>query len=506
MSHQIYIYAAPRDKVSANAARAVLEAEGMGCWIASRDLPPGADPVETARAAIAAAQVMLLIFSAHTNEVEDQVKRELQFAAQSQTPVLPFRIEKVKPSRVLEYFLPANQFVDGFPPPLDVHLRRLTGLLKPALEKYPPRPPMPGAPPAPPPETSDAPALAISPGAPSPVQPEAIMAAPAAIQHPGALISEMPATEIVPEQAVPETVSVPAPHLEKSPAGIPPLPGKADATPWVRRPLPLALIAVAVVIVCAAGWWLLRPAPSARELQVWNAASQQDAIPAYQGYLVAWPKGFYRDQAAARVTALKTETESAFAKAKVVNTSAAYENFLGSYAKQGVDVTEARAADDAIRAEEAKAKTAFDAASAAHTPESYKGFLADFGSSSLAAEARQKLAACHTETRNTTTVKDTPISENVSGSGGSADEACDAAKQRAASQAENSCRESSGRMGAIHVVSRAPQQDGLQGGRILGSIFGAVTGSRKINWKCQEDVSVSCEVSASGIHQVDICP
>src|ERR1700761_2876140 len=145
MSHQIFICAAPRDKVPANAIRAVLEAEGMACWLASRDLPPGADPVETANAAIAAAQVLVLVFSSRANEAEAQIKRELQFAAQHQTPVLPFRVENVKPVRGLEYFLPAHQFVDAFTPPLEGHLKRLAAMLKPVVERAAPRPPMPAS-------------------------------------------------------------------------------------------------------------------------------------------------------------------------------------------------------------------------------------------------------------------------------------------------------------------------------------------------------------------------
>ena len=119
MSHQVFISAAPRDRITANAVRAVLESRRHPLL----GLPPR--PAgrrrsgETAAAAIAAAQVMVLIFSASANEAEDQIKRELHFAAHSQTPVLPFRVENVKPVKALEYFLPANQFVDAFPPPLD---------------------------------------------------------------------------------------------------------------------------------------------------------------------------------------------------------------------------------------------------------------------------------------------------------------------------------------------------------------------------------------------------
>jgi hypothetical protein len=268
----------------------------------------------------------------------------------------------------------------------------------------------------------------------------------------------------------------------------------------------MALIAVTVVIIGAGLWWFLKPGPSAGELQAWNGASRQDAIPAYQTYLGAWPKGYYRDQAATRIATLKSQAEDAFAKAKAANTSAAYESFLATYAKQGVDAREARAADDTIRAEEAKAKAAFDAATSAHTRESYKSFLADFGSSAYSADARQRLAACHTETRNATTVKSTPLSENETGSGGSSAEACEAARNQATNKAESTCRESQGQMGGVRVISETPQNNGLQGGQILGSIYGAITGSKKESWKCSEEISASCQISTTGVHQVDVCP
>jgi TIR domain len=506
MSHQVFICAAPRDKIPANAIRAVLEAEGVACWIAGRDLPASADPVETAGAAIAAAQVLVLVFSSRANEAEEQIKRELQFAAQHQTPVLPFRVENVKPVRGLEYFLPANQFVDAFTPPLDGHLRRLAAMLKPVLEKAAPRPPMPASlqPAAAMPESPAAtvPAPDIAPRQPEASQPVVEPPTGPAMSPEAALQADLPAAPIL-EGAMEAAPAAAEPLFQG--ARRPAEPRRDDnAAPWLRKPLVLALAAVLVIAVGVGLWWLLRPGPKAQELQAWNSASQADAIPAYQGYLTAWPKGFYRDQATARAATLKSEAEAAFAKAKAANSSAAYESFLATYARQGVDVSEARAADDAARAQEAKIKAAFDAATAAHSRDSYKIFLADFPSSAYATDARQRLAACRTETRTTTTVKSTPLSESADGSGGSSAEACQAARERATKQATNSCRE--GRMGSVRIVSEKPATDGLQGGRILGSIFGAISGSRKVSWKCSEQIAASCEVSTSGPHQVDVCP
>jgi hypothetical protein len=61
-------------------------------------------------------------------------------------------------------------------------------------------------------------------------------------------------------------------------------------------------------------------------------------------------------------------------------------------------------------------------------------------------------------------------------------------------------------MGGVRVISETPQNNGLQGGQILGSIYGAITGSKKESWKCSEEISASCQISTTGVHQVDVCP
>src|SRR3978361_1075877 len=63
MSHDIFICYSARDKTVANAICAVLEAEGVRCWIAPRDIMPGADWGESIIDAINEAHGMVLIFS-----------------------------------------------------------------------------------------------------------------------------------------------------------------------------------------------------------------------------------------------------------------------------------------------------------------------------------------------------------------------------------------------------------------------------------------------------------
>ena len=43
MAHDVFISYSSKDKPTADAACAVLEAKGIRCWIAPRDITPGAD-------------------------------------------------------------------------------------------------------------------------------------------------------------------------------------------------------------------------------------------------------------------------------------------------------------------------------------------------------------------------------------------------------------------------------------------------------------------------------
>jgi TIR domain len=79
--------------------------------------------------AIAAARVMVLVFSASANS-SPQVRREVERAVHREVAVLPVRIEDVLPSQSLEYFLSSQHWLDAFPPPMEPHFARLGTYLK----------------------------------------------------------------------------------------------------------------------------------------------------------------------------------------------------------------------------------------------------------------------------------------------------------------------------------------------------------------------------------------
>ena len=106
-----------------------LEAEGIKCWIAPRDIAPSADWAAEIMDAISSVRVMILVFSANSN-LSPQVRREVERAVHKQLSVLPFRIENVSPSKSLEFFLSAQHWMDAFPAPREPHYARLCAYLK----------------------------------------------------------------------------------------------------------------------------------------------------------------------------------------------------------------------------------------------------------------------------------------------------------------------------------------------------------------------------------------
>ena len=124
MAHDVFISHSSKDKLTADAVCAALEAQGVRCWVAPRDILPGRNWGGSIVEAIKGARVMVLIFSAHANNSE-HIKREVERAANRNIPIIPMRIEDVVPTDAFEYFLSSPHWLDAFPPPLENHLQHL---------------------------------------------------------------------------------------------------------------------------------------------------------------------------------------------------------------------------------------------------------------------------------------------------------------------------------------------------------------------------------------------
>jgi TIR domain len=136
MARDVFISYSQPDHACAFELVGRLEAEGINCWIAPRDIAPSADWAAEIMDAISSVRVMILIFSASSN-LSPQVRREVERAVHKQLSVLPFRIENVLPSKSLEFFLSAQHWMDAFPPPRHPHYARLCAYLKTQLAAEP---------------------------------------------------------------------------------------------------------------------------------------------------------------------------------------------------------------------------------------------------------------------------------------------------------------------------------------------------------------------------------
>ena len=124
MARKVFVSYSQPDYACAMELVARVESEGIDCWVAPRDIAPSADWAAEIIDAISNSRVMILVFSASSND-SPQVRREVMLAVHRGVRVVPFRIEDIAPAASLEYFLGGHQWLDAFPPPLEPHYARL---------------------------------------------------------------------------------------------------------------------------------------------------------------------------------------------------------------------------------------------------------------------------------------------------------------------------------------------------------------------------------------------
>jgi len=126
--YDVFMSYSANDKNVADAITASLESKNIRCWIAPRDIEPGADWGRSIVNAIHNSQIMVLIFSSNSNH-SPQVLREVERAVSNGNPIIPFRIEDIEPSKSMEYFISATHWLDALTPPIEKHIKKLTQLV-----------------------------------------------------------------------------------------------------------------------------------------------------------------------------------------------------------------------------------------------------------------------------------------------------------------------------------------------------------------------------------------
>ena len=199
---------------------------------------------------------------------------------------------------------------------------------------------------------------------------------------------------------------------------------------WIKQPKNAAIAGAVALVLLVGLWFVFRPTAKPEDQAAWNVAAMEDPIPGYQLYMREMPSGYYSGKAESRVAELKTEVDEAFARAKAANTPAAYTNFLNTYAKQGVDLDEARNAYANADAQENNVRAAYNSAWQMRSRDGYQGFLTQYGTSTYAPDVRTRLAACRTQTQTTGGTQASEMTRSATASANTAIMACNDARHR----------------------------------------------------------------------------
>jgi hypothetical protein len=121
MPHDVFISHSTDDKLVALALCNKLESAGVRCWIAPRDVGPGAEWGKAIVDAISGCRLMVLVFSSKAHESR-HIRREVQTAFEKDLIVIPFRVENTQPTGTMEYYLGSVHWLDALTPPVENHL------------------------------------------------------------------------------------------------------------------------------------------------------------------------------------------------------------------------------------------------------------------------------------------------------------------------------------------------------------------------------------------------
>jgi hypothetical protein len=149
----IFVSYSSADQNSAERLVRQIEAIGIPCWMAPRDVPFGANYGKAILDAIESAEVVVVLLSANANK-SIHVANEIERAASYRKTIVPLRLENVRPSREIELHISSRQWVDLFEgqQQREQNMRRFLDVLRDVLRSWlvPDLPPLGHALPTPP--------------------------------------------------------------------------------------------------------------------------------------------------------------------------------------------------------------------------------------------------------------------------------------------------------------------------------------------------------------------
>src|SRR3954467_1893155 len=118
MAGPVFISHSEKDKRFSEPLHRRLEARGIPCWIAPRDIPPGGSYAEAILAAIEECSCLVLIYTRNCND-SGHVLREVERALKFEKNIVPIRFDESSPSRSLDYLLATLHWLSVIEEPIE---------------------------------------------------------------------------------------------------------------------------------------------------------------------------------------------------------------------------------------------------------------------------------------------------------------------------------------------------------------------------------------------------
>jgi TolB-like protein/tetratricopeptide (TPR) repeat protein len=123
-SHDVFLSYASADAATADTVCRGLESTGLACWIAPRDVAPGAQYADAIVRAINGAQVLVLVLS-ESAVASAHVGKEIERASSKRRPIIALRIDAAPLTPAFEYFLSESQWIEAPGGALEAALSKL---------------------------------------------------------------------------------------------------------------------------------------------------------------------------------------------------------------------------------------------------------------------------------------------------------------------------------------------------------------------------------------------
>lgn len=112
--HDVFISYSSKDKIVADAICHALEQNGLTCWIAPRDVRPGARYAAEIVRGIKDCRVMVLVYSRNSNQSE-HVANEVDRAFNNSTTIIPFLVDDTPMNEEFDYYLARKHWLVAYP-------------------------------------------------------------------------------------------------------------------------------------------------------------------------------------------------------------------------------------------------------------------------------------------------------------------------------------------------------------------------------------------------------